>query len=104
MAADLGHLPTGWRWARVSELCERVSVGYVSSTREFFCAPGTGIPLIRSQNIRPGRLILDDIAWVTHAFHEANPKSQVRSGDVLFTRVGANAGDVCIVPKGCGEL
>ncbi len=101
---DLDELPPGWRWESVGELSDRVSVGYVSSTRAFFCASGDGVPLIRSQNIRPGRLVLDDVAWVTRDFHDANPKSQLRPGDVLITRVGANAGDVCIVPNGVGEL
>jgi len=48
--------------------------------------------------------VFDDIAWVTREFHEANPKSQLQPGDILITRVGANAGDVCIVPEGTGEL
>ena len=104
MEVDRGALPPGWRWVRVGELSERVSVGYVSSTRAHFCRPGEGVPLVRSQNIRPGRLVMDNIAWVTQAFHDANPKSQLQPGDVLITRVGANAGDVCIVPNGTGEL
>lgn len=97
-------VPDGWRLATVGELSERVSVGYVSSTRAFFSAPEEGVPLIRSQNIRPGRLVLGDTAWVTRAFHDANPKSQLMPGDVLITRVGANAGDVCMVPDGVGEM
>lgn len=104
MRSELDAIPDGWRWERVGDLCECVSVGYVSSTRAFFCRPGEGVPLVRSQNIRPGRLVLDSIAWVTRAFHEANPKSQLQPGDVLITRVGANAGDVCIVPDGLGAL
>ena len=104
MTAEAARLPPGWRWATVGNLSERVSVGYVSSTRPFFCPPGEGVPLVRSQNIRPGRLVLDDVAWVTRAFHAANVKSQLRPGDVLFTRVGANVGDVCIVPEGIGDM
>lgn len=62
------------------------------------------MPLIRSQNIRPGRLHLDDTAWITHSFHSGNRKSQLQPGDILITRVGANAGDVCRVPDGTGPL
>ena len=94
----------GWRWQPVKDLCEFVSVGYVSSTRNFFCPPGEGVRLVRSQNIRPGRLTLEETAWVTGSFHNSNRKSQLRAGEVLFTRVGANAGDVCIVPDDAGEL
>jgi restriction endonuclease S subunit len=104
MDNDLPAAPRGWSWVPLGQLCERVTVGYVSSTRAFFCAPGEGVRLVRSQNIRPGRLILDDTAWVSREFHEANPKSHLKPGDVLVTRVGANAGDVCIVPQGVGDL
>lgn len=104
MTGDLPPIPDGWRLTQLATLCQRVTVGYVSSTRAFFCPPGEGIRLIRSQNIRPGRLIFDDAAWVKREFHDANPKSQLKPGDILVTRVGANAGDVCIVPDGVGEL
>jgi type I restriction enzyme S subunit len=97
-------LPNGWVWRSLAQISDRVSVGYVGPTSDFFCAPGKGVPLIRSQNIRPGRLHFDDTAWVTQEFHEQNPKSQLKPGDVLITRVGANAGDVCLVPTGCGEI
>jgi len=104
MESDSFSKPNGWNWVPIGDICERVSVGYVSSTREFFCPPGVGVRLVRSQNIRPGRLLLNEAAWVTRDFHDSNPKSQLQQGDVLITRVGANAGDVCIVPEGAGDL
>jgi type I restriction enzyme S subunit len=102
MTPDAFPPPQGWRFVPLHELC--VTVGYVSSLRPYFCPPGEGVPLIRSKNIRPGRLVLEGMAWVTTEFHEAHPKSQLQAGDVLFTRVGANAGDVCMVPDGLGEM
>lgn len=97
-------VPPGWEWKPLRAVSERVSVGYVGPTSDFFCAPGEGVLLVRSQNIRPGRLDVSDAAWVTPDFNERNPKSQLRPGDILITRVGANAGDVCRVPDDTGAL
>ena len=48
--SELPKLPDGWCWKRFDAVCERVSVGHVGPTTEFFCENGSGIPLIRSQD------------------------------------------------------
>ena len=97
-------LPDGWEYAKLEDVCARVSVGHVGPTSEYFCDANTGVPLIRSQNVRPGRLELADVRHITRDFHESLKKSQLRSGDILFVRVGQNRGDVCRVPQGLGSL
>lgn len=96
MAADWAEIP-------LEDVCERVSVGHVGPTSEFFCGP-EGIPLLRSQNVRPGRLDLTDVRYVTNEFHAQTRKSHLRAGDLVIVRVGQNRGDCCIVPEGLGEL
>jgi type I restriction enzyme, S subunit len=93
-----------WRIANLVDVCDRVSVGYVGPTSEYFCAPPHGVRMLRSQNVRPGRLDLDDVKHVEREFHSKNKKSQLRAGDLLFVRVGQNRGDCCVVPEGAGEL
>jgi type I restriction enzyme S subunit len=100
----LPPLPTGWHWMPFADLCERVSVGHVGPTTEYFCDRAAGIPLIRSQDVRPGRLNHETAACVTPAFHARLKKSRLCAGDILFVRVGANRGDCCVVPDGLGEL
>jgi type I restriction enzyme, S subunit len=97
--SELPKLPDGWCWKRFDAVCERVSVGHVGPTTEFFCENGSGIPLIRSQDVRPGRLMLDSAAHITPEFHAKLRKSQLKAGDVLIVRVGANRSDSCVVPK-----
>jgi type I restriction enzyme S subunit len=92
-------LPPDWRWASLAEVCERVSVGHVGPTTEFFQNEPMSPLLIRSQNVRPGFLDFDDCATITPEFHEKCKKSQLRSGDILIVRVGANRGDVAILPE-----
>jgi len=100
-------LPTlreGWIWASLSELCERVSVGHVGPTTEYFCSKETGVPFVRSQDVRPGKLHLGEVAHVRQEFHNKLKKSKLRAGDILIVRVGANRGDSCVVPKDVGEV
>ncbi|MFN8399848.1 MAG: restriction endonuclease subunit S [Anaerolineales bacterium] len=101
---QLPKLPQYWAWTSLSEICERVSVGHVGITSKFFDNTGNGIRFVRSQDVRPGRLMTDNAISITKEFHQKLKKSQLKSGDVLIVRVGANRGDVCIVPDGIGEL
>lgn len=93
-----------WEIKKFGGLCSRVSVGHVGQTTQFFCESSVGIPLVRSQNVRPGRLVLENVLSVTKEFHSTHKKSQLKEGDILFVRVGANRGDCCVVPPGVGEL
>jgi type I restriction enzyme, S subunit len=101
---SLPQIPDEWAWTSLSEICERVSVGHVGITSKFFDDSENGIRFIRSQDVRPGRLMIDNAISITKEFHQKLKKSQLKSGDILIVRVGANRGDVCIVPDGVGEL
>lgn len=101
---DLPTLPSGWRWVRFADICERVSVGHVGPTTEHFRDAKEGVRFLRSQNVRPGRLELETAAAIAPEFHQKLKKSQLHPGDILFVRVGANRGDCCVVPEGVGAL
>jgi type I restriction enzyme S subunit len=100
----LGELPEQWFVRHLEDISDRVSVGHVGPTSRFYCAREVGVPFVRSQNVRPERLVLDHAQYVTRAFHDSLRKSQLKPGDILVVRVGANRGDVCVVPEGLGEL
>lgn len=97
------NIPNDWYWAPLSDLCKKVSVGHVGETSSVFCGP-EGVTFLRSQNVRPGRLDLNDVKYVTKAFHEKSKKSQLKSGDILVVRVGQNRGDCAVVPDNVGEI
>ena len=80
------ELPADWTELPLAEMCARVSVGYVGETSSHY-TDGTGIALIRSQNVRPNRLDLSDVKQVTREFHERSKKSQLVAGDLLIVRV-----------------
>lgn len=94
----------GWVKTTLGSISKRVSVGHVGPTSQFYCGEAEGVPLIRSQNVRPGKLDFEGIRHVTSEFHATIRKSRLEPGDLLFVRVGANRGDCCSVPDGIGEL
>jgi type I restriction enzyme S subunit len=94
----------GWVEKSLGELCQRVSVGHVGPTSQFYCEPTDGVPFLRSQNVRPGKINWNGVQYITKEFHRQLKKSQLRAGDLLFVRVGANRGDCCAIHEDVGEL
>lgn len=94
----------GWEERALGEICDRVSVGHVGPTSEFYCSEEEGVPFLRSQNVRRGHLDWAGIQYVTKAFHAKLRKSQLQPGDLLFVRVGANRGDCCALPDDIGQI
>ncbi|WP_260674056.1 restriction endonuclease subunit S [Comamonas aquatica] len=101
--SDKNEIP--WNFEKLKKISKRVSVGHVGVTSKYYCDKEEGIPFLRSQNIRPGRMDFSGIVYITNEFHRSLKKSQIIAGDLLVVRVGANRGDSCIVPKDFdGEL
>jgi type I restriction enzyme S subunit len=96
-------LPDTWTQQPLENLCERVSVGHVGETSSFF-TESDGIPFIRSQNVRPNRVDLSDIKFITKDFHAKSKKSQLHGGDLLIVRVGQNRGDCAVLPADLGAV
>jgi len=101
---EFGKVPVDWEVTELENICERVSVGHVGLTSKFFCGKEEGVLFLRSQNVRPGRINLTDLKYVTYNFHETHKKSQLHEGDLMIVRVGSNRGDCCVVPKGFDKL
>lgn len=108
-AATSGKLTEEWRktteyieeWTinPLKALCSRVSVGHVGQTSQFYTTSDIGIPFLRSQNVRPGYVSIEGLAYITQDFHNQLQKSQLQAGDLLIVRVGANRGDSCVLPN-----
>jgi type I restriction enzyme, S subunit len=98
------NITNSWSIKKLKEISEMVSVGHVGKTTEYYCDESIGVPFIRSQNVRPGKLDLKEVKYITKDFHNKLKKSQLKAGDLLVVRVGANRGDSCIVPDGVEQL
>lgn len=93
-----------WINVRLQFITERVSVGHVGPTSQYYTDEANGIPFLRSQNVRPGRIDLKNIEFIKKEFHQKLKKSQLKPGDLLIVRVGANRGDSAILPNNLGEV
>ncbi|TNI72485.1 restriction endonuclease subunit S [Aeromonas media] len=91
-------IPEGWLSVTLGSISEKVSVGHVGKTTEFYTEQPDGIPFLRSQNVRPGGISKNGLALIKKEAHESLKKSQLKPGDLLVVRVGANRGDACILP------
>ena len=89
------------RKVKLKDVCDRITVGHVGPMADKYTTEG--IPFLRSQNIGPFRLNLDDIKFVPPAFHEKLRKSALRPGDVAVVRTGY-PGTACVIPRTFPEL
>lgn len=85
-----------WPKVQLQEVCEHITVGHVGPMAHQYTA--TGIPFLRSQNVRPFRFDPTEIKYIFPDFHTALRKSALRPNDVVVTRSGANTGQCCIIP------
>ncbi len=95
-----------WKQVKLKDVCDRVTVGFVGPMADQYVADG--IPFLRSQNIAPFRLHLDDAKFITPAFHRKLQKSALCPGDVAVVRTGY-PGTACVVPaslpvSNCADL
>ena len=61
--------------------------------------PETGIPFVRSQNVRMRYFQWEGIAFIDEATHNAMKGTQLRRNDVLLNITGASIGRVACVPQ-----
>lgn len=93
---DLPELPAGWSWVSAVQACDPV-VDCHNKTAPYINA---GIPLVRTTNIRDGRLVLKDLRYVDQPTYEYwSRRCPPQPGDVLFTRE-APMGEAGIIPAG----
>ena len=86
---------------KLKDVCDRITVGHAGPMADKYTP--NGIPFLRSQNIAPFRLVVDDIKYVPRDFHESLRKSVLHPGDVAVVRTG-NPGTACVIPGSFKEL
>jgi len=73
-----------------------LTVGYVGNmTQEY---TGSGVPFLRSLNIKPFHISESDIRYISEEFNMKIKKSVLRENDVVIVRTGI-PGTCCVVPK-----
>ena len=92
----VGNLPTGWSWATLQQ-CSMLVVDCKNKTAPY--SP-TGIRLVRTTNVRDGKLNAIDQKYVNKETYEAwSARCKPEPWDILITRE-APMGEVCLIPPG----
>jgi len=96
----------GWVDRQLASLCTEITVGHVGSMKTEY--KESGIPFLRSQNIRPFEVSMDNSMFIDEAFHRTLKKSQLRPGDLAIVRTGY-PGTAAVIPpelpdSNCSDL
>jgi type I restriction enzyme S subunit len=92
----LGALSGGWKWATLIQ-CSALVIDCHNKTAPYST---TGIPLIRTTNVRNGSINSNDLRFVSERTYERwSARCRPEPGDILITRE-APMGEVCIIPDG----
>jgi len=87
---------TEWGEARLEDLCDRITVGFVGKMSDQYL--DDGVPFLRSQNIQPFRVEQEGVLFIGEEFHDRIKKSTLRAGDVAVVRTGY-PGTAAVVPR-----
>ncbi len=92
-----------WNEVTVNDISEYVTVGFVGSMASEYI--DKGVLFLRSQNIEPFKLNLNDnqVKYISDKFHNKISKSKLISGDIAMVRTGY-PGTCCVIPDGLGDL
>lgn len=85
-----------WQEVKLGDLAEYVTVGYVGPMAHEYLS--SGIPFLRSQDIKPYRIDVSDITYISETFHEKIKKSALQPGDVVIVRTG-RPGTSAVIPE-----
>jgi type I restriction enzyme, S subunit len=90
---------SGWSDRVLSSLCIRITVGHVGSMANLY--KPSGIPFLRSQNIRPFLVSMENLVFIDEAFHASLAKSSLAAGDLAIVRTGY-PGTAAVIPESLG--
>jgi type I restriction enzyme S subunit len=82
----LGKVPEHWTVQRLKFLADGVTVGVVVQPSQYYA--DTGVPALRSLNLRPMGFDMTTLVYFDEASHETLSKSELREGDVVAVRTG----------------
>lgn len=89
-----------WPKARLGDVAQELTVGYVGPMADQYVADG--VPFLRSLNIEPFRISNTDMMRISPAFHQKLSKSRLTPGDVVIVRTG-KPGTASVIPAWLAE-
>lgn len=87
----LGWIPNEWEVTKLHKHSIKIGSGKTPKGGQSVYKL-SGRPLVRSQNIGWGKLLLDEIAFIDEETHSSFPSTEIKTGDVLLNITGASIG------------
>lgn len=100
--SPLGRIPEEWEVVNINKISSKVGSG-VTPKGGHTVYQATGIKLIRSQNVYPNELRVDDIACISEEINAGMKNTEIQEHDVLLNITGASIGRCCFVPDKFGR-
>ena len=94
----LQKLPSLWAWTSIGEIKTFIGSGITPRGGKRVYSD-KGIPFIRSQNVYPDGLQLEDVVHISPEQHKEMKRTQLRPSDVLLNITGASIGRSTYVPQ-----
>lgn len=96
---DLGEIPSEWEIYPLKEVTSQIGDGNYSSkypkSADFI---ESGIPFLRANNLKNGKLSMKDMKYISLEQHESLKKGHIKVGDIIIT-VRGQIGNVAITTK-----
>ena len=86
-----------WKFSKLNQHITKIGSG-VTPRGGAEVYQSSGVPLIRSQNVRNDSLDLTDVAYISDEINNTMKGSAVQPLDVLLNITGASIGRSCVVP------
>ena len=94
--SPLGRIPVEWEIVPAGSLCQEIVVGIVVRPTQYYVP--SGVPMLRSQNIRPQGIVMRDLVYMSPYNNDKLAKSKLQEGDVVSVRTGY-PGTTAVVSK-----
>jgi type I restriction enzyme, S subunit len=91
----LGDVPSHWKVLALKRIAKRVIVGIAEASTHAYA--DSGVPLIRTTNVKANRIDVADLRHITREFADTNRSRYMRAGDIVTARTG-NPGISGVVP------
>ena len=86
-----------WPSALIGDNCFVTKLAGFEYTQYIHYKESGDVVMVKAQNVKNGRLNKKDLSYISNEVSDSLPRSQLASGDVVMTYVGANIGDVAII-------
>jgi type I restriction enzyme S subunit len=100
---ELATLQRVWPVQLAGDLMSRLTVGIVVRPADLYMPEGNGVPALRSLNVLPDAIRMEDLVYISAAGHAEHVKSRLSPGDVVVVRSG-RPGDAAVVPENATEM